>query len=478
MAFLKKLTPFTLPLLLAACGNDDLDPNAINAPDVYEFASQTIPSAATSVNYNEATTRLILINELKHLIGSDYLQNYGNGKTDSQVVSLLNRIYQIGTKSDNDNLNDGNLYDLYDPDEIEESGATPIKGFTLKSELPLLQTHFSNLTADINLQDKVPGFSTDLLHKDVEDKADFIGWTITGNVDDNTLPDAMVQQWFQIVAELAVDGDDNTKFIKNGINYQQLISTFLLGAISYGQATNQHLYSNINSDNSIDANDIGYTDLQHHWDLAFGYYGAAKHLTLLTKEQVIAQPDHNYTGDSIDLFSELNFDFPINAALRDQSMVLADTEYASNTINAFLNGRQIIGNNIQTANSDHVSYANLVIENWELSLAATIIHYLNETRIDLAVYQIFPLSPENYAHSWATLKGLSLALQFNPQSTLSYDQLLEIHTALKTTPRIYNDPVSKPQDELKRITTYSNDIYEIGNIIGDTLFPGKSIRDW
>ena len=94
------------------------------------------------------------------------------------------------------------------------------------------------------------------------------------------------------------------------------------------------------------------------------------------------------------------------------------------------------------------------------------------------MYQIFPLSPENYAHSWATLKGLSLALQFNPQSTLSYDQLLEIHTALKTTPRIYNDPVSKPQDELKRITTYSNDIYEIGNIIGDTLFPGKSIRDW
>ncbi len=478
MAFLKNLTPFTLPLLLAACGNDDVDPNAINTPDIYEFSSQTVPSMASSVDYKEATTRLILINELKHLIGSDYLQSYGKDKTKVQVINLLNRLYLTGTKSGDNNLANFNLYDLHDPDDAEEPGATPIKGIAIESELPLLQSSFANLAANVNLKDKMPGIVSDLIYKDSEDNADFIGWQITGIFDDNALPDEMIQQWFDIIGELAADGDDNTKFIKNGIDYQQLVSTFLLGAISYGQATNQHLYINAESNNASDANDDGYTPLQHHWDLAFGYYGAAKHLGQLTQTQIIEKPDHNFVNDSIDLYSEYNFDFPINAALRDQAMILADTDYSGITNTAFLTGRHIIQSNFQEMDMDYSSYASTIVENWELSLTATILHYLNKTRVDLAVYQIYPILFDDYAYSWSTLKGLSLALQFNPQSKLSYEQLNDFQNKLKTTPKIYNDPETKPQSEAGRITDYSADIYQALPIFSDILFPGRNTRDW
>ena len=123
-------------------------------------------------------------------------------------------------------------------------------------------------------------------------------------------------------------------------------------------------------------------------------------------------------------------------------------------------------------------HANLIIQNWELSLSATILHYLNKTYTDLGLYVLYPSLAGPYAHSWSTLKGLSLALQFNPKSDLSYEQLVDFHNKLKTTPKIYNDAIGQPLSERDRIIDYSGELYDALPIISDELFPGSSSRSW
>ena len=125
-----KVLPLAIAVSLAGCGDDNLNPDALNAPETYEFESKIQPGLST-VNYREATTRLMLIRELNHLIKSDYLQAYGENNTHEDVVNLLNRYYTIGTKANDQSLTSNNVYDEYDPEGIELSGPTPLKSIEL-----------------------------------------------------------------------------------------------------------------------------------------------------------------------------------------------------------------------------------------------------------------------------------------------------------------------------------------------------------
>ncbi len=126
MKILKGTTLFALPLLLVACGNDDLDTISIQAPDVYEFTSLLDPSAISSVDYKEATTQLILINELDHFIASDALQ-VGNSKEDA--LSKMNSLYKSGTQTFA--INNLLTSDIYST----ENKATELHGLTLDSNI-------------------------------------------------------------------------------------------------------------------------------------------------------------------------------------------------------------------------------------------------------------------------------------------------------------------------------------------------------
>ena len=73
-------------------------------------------------------------------------------------------------------------------------------------------------------------------------------------------------------------GDSQYLFAANGIEYAQLIEKGLMGAVFMYQATQVYFGDDkMNADNgtAVDA-DAGkyYTQLEHHWDEAFGYFGA------------------------------------------------------------------------------------------------------------------------------------------------------------------------------------------------------------
>ncbi len=468
MAFLKRLTPFTLPFLIAACGNDDLDPNDISAPDIYEFTSQTDPASPSSVDYKEAVTRILLIKELEHLIGSNHLQTVGESNGRAFVLHLLNRIYKVGTKDLTNNLGSTNLYD--DPaNPTPTPTPTPISGINpetdITSDLALEQQDFSQLAQNVNLMDKMPGIAYPLTYRDEEDatKGRFIGWPLTGVTGDD-MPDALIQHWFEKIADIATDGNLDTKFINSGRDYQQLVSTFLLGAIGFGQISSTHLNttSGLTAENSGDSS-LAYTPLEHQWDLAFGYYGGVRHLATLSDTQITQQKDHNYVGQSIDLFSEYNFDYAQQTVSRDMVAPLADSVMSDSIIQAFLNGRQLISSayksteSRQSLQSKINAEANIILENWEKSLAATSIHFSNTT----ADYVLrYPGFANEYAASWSKLKAYSLALQFHPNPTLSADVLQELHVMLRETPEVNLD-VSKLINYSLELSIEARGIFEV-----------------
>ncbi len=442
MTPLKILTLSSLPLFLLACGNDDEDTFSINAPDTYAFTSITDPSAASSVDYKEATTRNILIKELEYLIGSDYLQEVGQAQGQAAALELLNRIYIKGTLDVPDNLATTNLYN-------QQSEPTPIMGLTFSSDLTSLQQNFSDLEPNVNLQNHLAGIKKDLFFRNDNDDTygDLIGWYINLLSDEDEAPDRMIEQWFGRIATLASDSDPDTRFIEGNQDYQQLVTVFLSGAINYFNATQFHLHSEqgMQANNTTGGSTTYYSDLQHQWDLAMGYYGASRDIKNLKFQQVSSQADNDSNQDNvIDLYSEVNFSYALEASYRDRDGPLGDIKFTPITTQSQLNGRQLIDDQLNlipsTTTEPLESQTETLLQNWEKVIAATILHYLNTTANEAALFKLndFEYDEQYYITQWSALKAHALALQFSPFGTLSKQELIDIHTDLGTGPEISN----------------------------------------
>ncbi len=450
MKFLKRLTPFTLPLLLAACGNDDLAEFSVQAPDTYEFSSLTDPSAPSSVDYKEATTRLMLIKELEYLIGSDYLQHVGHNSGKEAVLDLLNAIYQGGTKTNVTSLVNSNIYDKYDPENEEEPGKTAIRSIELETGDSLLQASFDDLTKGINLRDIMPGKGTPLIHQE-NSKDLFVGWS-PGNKDQGDMPDYLIQTWFTGIAGLAVDSnaegeaDLSTKYY-SVMDFKQLITTFLRGSIGYMQSASIHLdfENGLAASNNSDVT-TPYTNLQHQWDMAFGYFGSPTNANLLELTQLKGTAYFDANNDnSIDLTSEYNFYFSDNAATRDADATLFDTRFHRNIQSGFLAGRALIDYQVYDKSLDPDSLKielsqikNDILDTWETSIAAKMIHHINIIAVVAPKWELSEIYNSSYLYHWSELKALATILQFNANSKIDIETLKDIHSDIATQPNKTN----------------------------------------
>ena len=81
----------------------------------------------------------------------------------------------------------------------------------------------------------------------------------------------------------------NPKDVSVGLNYQQLLSKFIMGAVFYNQAVDNYLDEKMRADTKPNdkpyKDGACYTGKEHSWDEAFGYWGAAAHSLLLSAEQ-------------------------------------------------------------------------------------------------------------------------------------------------------------------------------------------------
>jgi hypothetical protein len=230
----------------------------------------------------------------------------------------------------------------------------------------------------------------------------------------------------------------------NGYHYGQLISKFIMGAVSYNQVVDGYLDENLSAEKK--PNDMpykkgaAYTGKEHSWDEAFGYFGTPAHTLKLTPRQVyeiakkgskskkpedaLVLADYNKDG-KVDLKSEMTFGPAYYAAAFDKSVSGKnnETNYLHTITKAFLDGRKLLANAegkklYDAQRAELKKYAKTIAQNWQKVLAEATFKYAGSTYKDMMKLKTIMEAngdtskvTKKYIKHWGELKGFSLALQ-------------------------------------------------------------------
>ncbi len=269
---------------------------------------------------------------------------------------------------------------------------------------------------------------------DISKKTNLAGKTFNGTV--TGMPNGMtgselVEFWID-KASSADKGVD----MANGMHYPQLISKFIMGAVSYNQAVDNYLDEKLEADNK--PNDqpyrkgAHYTGKEHSWDEGFGYFGTPAHTLKLTPKNVydiaklkdLAAADANKDG-KVDLTSEMTFGPAYYAAGFDASVYGKSngTNYLHTITKAYLDGRKLIVSAKGAKLTDQQraelkQHASVVASNWEKVLAEATYKYAGSVYKDMTKLKTIVDANgdpskvmKDYVKHWGELKGFSLALQ-------------------------------------------------------------------
>ena len=388
-------------LFLSACGSDeddaDLEDDAaatIDVPQAYVFDSRFV-EGESSVSYSGQVVRNLLLQDLKALTDS-----VGKDGARSVAVSDMLKLYEY-----DDALN--------------------LKTLTTTGALPALESQYSSLSTGKNLIGKISDEPV-------------IGYGRTA--------DDLVREWFEMIADNSQDSDKlgtpMAYTTDDGVDMSQMVNKVLIGAVPYYQATGVYLNGLLERDNSEarDGTDP-YTAMEHAWDEAFGYFGAARDYFRYTDEQLAGSVD-DFTFDSngdgsIDFKSEYNFGLSRNAGKRDKGG--SGVDFTQEIFNAFLAGRTAITN--QGSVADISAHRQAAAEGMEKVIAATVVHYINDTLSDMSELGTAEENRANLNKHWAEMKGYTVALQYNPFRLITDGQLTELHGIMGEAP-IYDEPGS------------------------------------
>lgn len=318
------------------------------------------------------------------------------------------------------------------------------------------QTTFGEITEGKSLMGKIAGgyLEEGLTERSGESSRlinnDFFGWSQKGmDGEDLDYPIDVLNDFFKRVDATATDGNEipvigvNTNSASRtisdyGQDYRQLIDKFLTGALAFSQGTNDYLQSPF-QDQIVVEDDNNYTEAEHNWDEAFGYFGAARDYADYTDDEIAGkatedgarQSYHDTNGDGeIDLKSEFNFGASTNCAKRDRGTAANPnpTDFTKDAFEAFLRGRQILSEAAAAGELTDENLAKLLEQaeiaavTWEKCLAATVVHYINDTTDDINNFDTDNAAFadvanfESLAKHWAEMKGFALGLQFSPYS--------------------------------------------------------------
>lgn len=427
-----KVLPLALAVALGGCGDDDIDPDGINAPNNYEFISSL--DGKSSVEYKQASTYFILVKELEHLIKSDYLQTLSSTYNYTQLIALLNRVFEGGTISNyQDNLVSTDLYST-------NTSATQITGFTLTNS-----SDYSELSADINIKDWLPSSILPLLDES-----------------DPTWSARTITNAFTAIASLANDGNEDTKYIDENQNRDHLsiILSLLRVGIPYFYLTN-HLLTDtqLSANNSTTLVGKNHTQLEHNWDMAFGFSGSTADLKSLT-EVMITDRHHSEWVNLSELLTYKTDGLLYYAALVDQNSQHSSTDFSKQTQQQLLNGRTLI-KEMQSSDVDTTTHKETLIQvrnkllfNLEQIVTALAMAQMNDT-IQLSYY----IGPDYegtslqhaYFSAWSKLYVYSQVLELNPFNHLSEQLTDELTSIVSSSPNMNSGMIKQFRTDLAEI---------------------------
>ncbi|MGH8502174.1 MAG: DUF4856 domain-containing protein [Gammaproteobacteria bacterium] len=415
-----------LTALLCACGGDGDDNAGLPGDDgapagSYAFDSRFI-EGASSVAYAGQTFRHLLIADLTAYMEAieEGQDGFGGPANDPQVIrDNLNFYYRFSAAGENAPY----LLETTPP-------ATPGPTYAMVSSAT-------------TLSEKIAGNDNPLRRGELK------GWA-TGLT--TQTPEGLVEYWFDVIADNATDNIPNPGNIPTvtatGLDLRQLVQKFLLGAVAYSQGAEDYLNSDEGLRAQNNAQEDGtepFTTLEHHWDEGFGYYGAARDFNNLSDEQIAEDIANDTNGDGvIDLYSEYNWGHSQNSAKRDLgSSPAARTDFTKGAFDALVAGRTIIARAdgpLTTAEFTALeAQRDIALENWEKSISATVVHYINDTlkAMNDPAYDASTGSTGNLtdlAKVWGELKGFALSLQFSPYALLSDADFDQVHELLGDAP--------------------------------------------
>ncbi len=446
----------------SACASDS-DPAAPGepvdgeAPDTYEFESR-FQEDESSVSYSGQIFRHLLIADL-----TTFIQGLGD---------------EIESNADFDPTTvEDSLLGYYEFDS-GTSGSNPI---LLSTDPETLQEVYDDVSSDKNLFEKIAGQDSGGAKDHKDWSSEFVGWNDDSVAEfggDINSPDGLIRAFFATIAQnaqLQVDGDPSrdglsTYQTAKGQDLAQLVQKFLLGAVAFSQGADDYLDEGLESDNSESDEGAAYSALEHAWDEGFGYFGASRSYLEQSDADIAdgAALDANDDG-KIDLLSEYNWGASTNAAKRDAGST-SGTDLTSEAMEAFLQGRFLIS---QEADVEEIrAQADIAVLAWEKSLAATAVHYINDTLADQAAMGSDDYSFADHAKHWSELKGFSLAFQFNPNSPLSASDFAELHELIGDAPVLEDaseDELSDYEDDLLAARELLQNAYE---------FETEDVENW
>ena len=422
----------------SATFSKDITVNVDDLLDYYEFESKAMPGES-SVSYSGQIARQLLISDLFKLIGAEL----SDASTFDTNGTFVNREAVMNA------LN--SYFDVADYDVASQR-------LMLTTTTPGAQTILAEISGSSKkLVNKIAGNDATGQHKDWNN-GEFAGWGEKGS----TTPEALVRTFFSMLADNAqtqLDGTvrqdpfgndiTNISLTSDGRDLRQLIQKFLSMSVSFSQGVDDYL------DNDVDGKGLlsdhtdtekAYTSLEHQFDEAFGYFGAARDYLDYSDEEVATkggrddwQLYHDTNGDGeIDFNSEYNFGHSANAAKRDRGATVA-TDFSKEAMDAFLQGRKLLNDTAGVALTDEqrtelYGYRDIAVLTWEKAIAATVVHYINDVDADLDKIGTDDFSYSTIAKHWSEMKGFALGLQFNKATPLSDADFITVHTMLGDMP--------------------------------------------
>lgn len=382
LLYLSSLVLFVMVGCSSDDANDDDGATLIDTPTSYSFASR-FNDGESSVSYSGQVVRNLLINDIKTQMGTD--AGTGNPAT---LLSMMA----------NDNA-----------DQAILSSA---------GDMSTVQTKYHDISTK-QLNDRLTAVSD---------------YTIPGYDSD---AGTLISGWVQ---ELAAAG--KTRY--NGVRLDQITQKTLWGAVSYWQGTSKYM-SEIPTDNNTEPSGDGsaYSEMEHHWDESFGYFGAAlDYNTGYTDDTRKNGPNVDSNGDgSIDFKSEYNVGWAITAAKRDLCSACDENlDFTKTIFDAYLEGRTLITNQADLA--DILVQRDIILNTWEKVVAAVSIHYVNDVADDIAGLiaaadtSIAPGSDAtaDYENHWGEMRGYANGLLYNDFKVITDVNLNRILAVMGTAP--------------------------------------------
>jgi len=410
---------------LGACGSNPEDTGLVESIDSYEFTS--VLTGESSVARSGQVFRHLLIDEIDGYLG-DLTERIDSGDyfpESGDITADLNFYFEFNSETSGD------------------------VGHGLSNSLGTVQTTYSEISSGADLVGKLAGNDASGQHQDWSSA--LIGWESTEPLS----PEELVRSWFSNIDDMAVarangeltigpDGEPVMAVYLTGYgtDLRQLLTKFLNGAVAYSQATDDCLDDDIageglNSDHSVAGDGKAYTALEHVWDEAFGYFGAATDYALWTDDEIAHTTSMDRDGDGlVDLIHEVNWGHSVNAAKRDLGASdAAPTDFTKQAWDSFTMGRSLLaetaGQPLTEGQVEQLQlYRDGAVTAWESSISATVVHYINALIVDLSD----GAPTADVAKHFSELKGFSLTLQFNPRSMILPDDFADLQALIGQAP--------------------------------------------